>query len=49
MGSQLVSGIQLLDIPVVEAIVLIVATVYILSNLVADLAGILLTPRLRTL
>lgn len=49
MGSQLVSGIQLLDIPVVEAIVLIVATVYILSNLVADLVGILLTPRLRTL
>lgn len=49
MGSQLVSGIQLLDFPVVEAIVLIVATVYISANLVADLAGILLTPRLRTL
>ena len=48
MGSQLINGIQLLDIPVVEAIVLIVATVYILANLVADLAGILLTPRLRT-
>ena len=48
MGSQLVNGIQLLDIPVVEAIVLIVAAVYILSNLVADVSGILLTPRLRT-
>jgi peptide/nickel transport system permease protein len=47
MGSQLVNGIQLLDIPVVEAIVLIVAAVYILSNLVADVASILLTPRLR--
>jgi peptide/nickel transport system permease protein len=48
MGSQLVNGIQLLDIPVVEAIVLIVAAVYILSNLVADVSSILLTPRLRT-
>jgi peptide/nickel transport system permease protein len=48
MGSQLVNGIQLLDIPVVEAIVLIVAAVYILSNLVADVTSILLTPRLRT-
>jgi peptide/nickel transport system permease protein len=48
MGSQLVNGIQLLDIPVVEAIVLIVAAVYILSNLVADVSSIILTPRLRT-
>jgi peptide/nickel transport system permease protein len=48
MGSQLVNSIQLLDIPVVEGTVLIVAVVYILSNLVADVMGILLTPRLRT-
>ncbi len=48
MGSQLINGIQLLDIPVVEAIVLIVAAVYIFSNLIADVTGILLTPRLRT-
>jgi len=48
MGSQLVNGIQLLDIPVVEAIVLIVAAVYIFSNLIADVSAILLTPRLRT-
>jgi len=48
IGSQLVSGIQLLDVPVVEAIVLIVAGVYIFSNLIADVFGILVTPRLRT-
>lgn len=48
MGSQLINGIQLLDIPVVEAIVLIVAAVYIFSNLIADVSAILLTPRLRT-
>ena len=48
MGNHLVNAIQLLDIPVIEAIVLIISAVYILSNLVADVAGILLTPRLRT-
>ncbi len=48
IGSQLINAIQLLDIPVVEAIVLIVSLVYILANLVADVLGILLTPRLRT-
>ena len=48
MGSQLISAIQLLDVHVVEAIVLIVSLVYILANLAADVLGILLTPRLRT-
>jgi peptide/nickel transport system permease protein len=48
IGSQLINAIQLLDIPVVEAIVLIVSLVYILANLIADVLGILLTPRLRT-
>jgi peptide/nickel transport system permease protein len=48
MGSQLVNAIQLLDVPVVEAIVLIVSLVYIVANLLADVLGILVTPRLRT-
>jgi len=48
MGNHLVNAIQLLDVPVIEAIVLIISAIYILSNLVADVAGILLTPRLRT-
>ena len=48
MGSQLINAVQLLDVPVVEAIVLIVSLVYILANLLADVLGILFTPRLRT-
>lgn len=48
MGDQLIKAVQLLDVPVVEAIVLIVSLVYILANLVADVLGILFTPRLRT-
>ncbi len=47
MGDQLISAIELLDLPVVEGIVLIVSLVYVLANLAADVLGILLTPRLR--
>ena len=36
-----------LDVPMVEATVLIAATVYIVANLVADIGAILLNPRLR--
>ena len=46
-GSLLVDSIRLLDVSVVEAAVLIAATVYILANLFADLVSILLNPRLR--
>jgi peptide/nickel transport system permease protein len=48
LGNHLISSIQLLDIPVIEAIILIVSAIYILANLLADVAAILLTPRLRT-
>lgn len=47
IGSLLINGVQLLDAPLVEAIVLIIALVYIIANLVADMLAILLTPRLR--
>ncbi|MFO1055610.1 MAG: ABC transporter permease [Dongiaceae bacterium] len=46
-GSLLVDVLQLRDVPMIEATVLIAATVYILANLVADIGAILLNPRLK--
>ncbi len=45
-GSLLVDSLQLRDLPVIEATVMIAALVYVLANLVADVASILLNPRL---
>lgn len=36
------------DFPVVQALSMIIASVYIVVNLIADIASILLTPRART-
>jgi peptide/nickel transport system permease protein len=47
-GSLLVDSVQLRDIPLIEATVLIAAAVYIFANLAADVATILLNPRLRS-
>jgi peptide/nickel transport system permease protein len=47
-GSLLVDSLQLRDLPVIEATVMIAALVYVSANLIADLAAILLNPRLRT-
>lgn len=47
-GSLLVDSLQLRDLPVVEATVMISAFVYVVANLIADVAAILLNPRLRT-
>jgi peptide/nickel transport system permease protein len=46
-GRLLVDALQLRDIPLIEATVLIAAAVYIGANLMADLGAILLNPRLR--
>jgi peptide/nickel transport system permease protein len=46
-GSLLVDSLQLRDLPVIEATVMIAALVYVGANLVADIAAILLNPRLR--
>jgi peptide/nickel transport system permease protein len=46
-GSLLVDSLQLRDVPVIEATVLIAAAVYIAANLLADVGAILLNPRLR--
>jgi peptide/nickel transport system permease protein len=47
-GSLLVDSIQLQDFPLIEATVLVAAAVYIFANLAADVATIVLNPRLRT-
>lgn len=47
-GTLLVDSLQLRDLPVIEATVMIAALVYVGANLVADVAAILLNPRLRT-
>ncbi|MBI3243141.1 MAG: ABC transporter permease [Chloroflexi bacterium] len=48
IGQLLVDSIRLLDTPVIEAIAMILASVYILANLGADLVTAALNPRLRT-
>ncbi len=47
-GSLLVDSLQLRDLPVIETTVMIAALVYVGANLVADIAAVLLNPRLRT-
>src|SRR5436305_316499 len=46
-GRLLVDSLQLRDIPLIEATVVIAAAVYVGANLLADLGAILLNPRLR--
>src|SRR5581483_4052642 len=48
IGSQLVGAVTNRDIPTVQALALLIATVYVVLNFVADLATILQSPRLRT-
>lgn len=47
MGQYLVDHVAKRDVPVVQAVGLIFAAVYIFLNIVADVAGILANPRLR--
>ena len=46
-GSLLVDSLQLRDFPVIEATILIAASVYITANFLADVGAILLNPKLR--
>ncbi len=48
IGNALNAAIELRDIPVIQAITLTMAAAVVLVNLLADLATILVTPRLRT-
>ncbi len=47
-GSLLVDSLQLRDLPVIETTVMIAALFYVGANLAADIAAMLLNPRLRT-
>ena len=48
MGSLLVDSVANRDMPMVQAITLIIAAVYVVANLTADILTILVSPRLRT-
>ncbi|MGB7297145.1 MAG: ABC transporter permease, partial [Candidatus Aminicenantales bacterium] len=48
LGSLLVDSILLRDVPVIEAVVLLVSAIYIFTNLFADVMAIVLNPRLRS-
>jgi peptide/nickel transport system permease protein len=48
IGNALNAAIEMRDIPVIQAITLTTAAGVVLTNLLADLATVLVTPRLRT-
>ncbi|MGA8210661.1 MAG: ABC transporter permease [Nocardioidaceae bacterium] len=48
VGAQLVDSVRNHDVPMVQALSMIIAAVYVGVNLVADLLSIMLTPRART-
>jgi peptide/nickel transport system permease protein len=47
IGSQLVSAVQNRDVTVVQSVAMLIAVVYVVINLVADLIVMLLVPKLR--
>ena len=47
IGQLMVSAAQTHDIPLLEASVLMVAVLYMVSNLIADIVVALLSPRIR--
>jgi peptide/nickel transport system permease protein len=48
IGQSLIDGVANRDLPVVQALTLLVGTLYVLLNLLADIGTILLTPKLKT-
>jgi peptide/nickel transport system permease protein len=48
IGAALVDAVHNRDVPVVQALAMLIAAVYIVLNLLADIAAILVSPRLRT-
>jgi len=48
IGSGFVDAVANRDIPVIQAIAMVIAGVYVLANLAADILTILVSPRLRT-
>lgn len=48
LGQALIDAVDYRDVQVVQAVVMIVAVIYIVVNLLADIVGILANPKLRT-
>jgi peptide/nickel transport system permease protein len=48
VGAALVDAVKNHDLPVVQTLTMLIAGIYVLLNLAADIATILITPRLRT-
>jgi peptide/nickel transport system permease protein len=48
IGAALVDSVGNRDMPVVQSVTMLAAAIYVALNLAADLATILVTPRLRT-
>jgi peptide/nickel transport system permease protein len=48
IGSGLVDAVTNRDFPVVQALAMLIAAIYVFLNVVADVATILVSPRLRT-
>jgi peptide/nickel transport system permease protein len=48
IGGALVDGVNNRALPVVQALAMLIATLYVVLNLTADIATILVTPRMRT-
>jgi peptide/nickel transport system permease protein len=48
VGQELVQAVNLRDIPMVQSLSIIIAAVYILTNIIADIAVVLVIPKLRT-
>ena len=48
IGAALIDAVANRDLPVIQAICLLLAAVYVILNLTADIVTILINPRLRT-
>jgi peptide/nickel transport system permease protein len=48
IGTVMIEGVKGRDLPIVQAITLMIATLYVVLNILADIGTILSTPRLRT-
>lgn len=48
IGSGLVQAVSNRDLPTIQALTLLIAAFYVIVNLIADVATILISPRLRT-
>lgn len=48
IGSELIDSVRNRDLPIIQALTLIIAAVYILVNLIADIVGLIANPKVRT-